>query len=146
MRSKYRRRKTSLHCYLIWFLHWCGVGLSSRHKNSTGRSSYVVRDGMCCFLAISDMFLFISDDSFWLRTWYIECCVETFVHGEVVLIVNRCMMKCDLTPVSTWQISHVIDNRRYSSRARQKTQDHPNLSIARPIPCFGSSQSAGSDN
>ena len=29
------------------FLHWCGVGLNSRRKNSTGRSSYVVRDGMC---------------------------------------------------------------------------------------------------
>ena len=23
--------------------------------------------------------------SFWLHTWYIECCVETFVHGEKVV-------------------------------------------------------------
>ena len=29
------------------FLHWCDVGLNSRRKNSTGRSSYVVPDGMC---------------------------------------------------------------------------------------------------
>ena len=47
-----------------------------------------------------------------MRKYYTRaCCVH------IVLIVNRCMMKCDLPPVSRWQISHVIDNRRYS-RAR----------------------------
>ena len=112
--SKCRRRKTSLPCYWVWFSHWCGVGLSSRHKNSsTGRSSYVVRDGMCWTLQpYSTLIVFSHFRYFPLYFWWFifnfrgvsdtfKCCFETFVHGEEVVLIVRVQVKyCSIR--TTW--------------------------------------------
>ena len=66
------RRKTSLPCCWVWSLHCCGVGLSNRHKNSTGRTSsyYVVRNGMSWLLEpYSTMVIFRHSRDFPFYFW-----------------------------------------------------------------------------
>ena len=82
------------------------------------------------------------------------------VHGYDV-ISHRSNMWYHLLSLSSNRLFAAVafEKRNYHSGKREKicqlildgwkeqnTQDHPNLSIAWPIPCFVSSQSAGSDN
>ena len=78
------------------------------------RSSYVVRDGMCWTLQpYSTMVVFSHVRyfplyfwwfifSFSWRIWYIKCCFETFVHGEVVLIVRVQVKYYSCSIRTTW--------------------------------------------